>query len=196
MLVELLAVIACLTVILGVSMMLLFQTFEYQIRHNERTDQNRIANRLIEQFRIDVRGISSEPQIAPEENVFIQWNLPQDQIIRYELHEGKFPENCVVVRSLYVLKDGEREILATERYQLPDHTQLRFVKGENEFQGLTALCFWIGVAEAASLDVSQLDPFTRTIAPASPDVPVSRLPSIDPKYAANWRTVIVRSAQN
>lgn len=193
---ELLAVMACLAVMMSVSTTLFFQAFEFQIRHDERAHQTQSVNRLIEQFRSDARVCVQKKgtvQIAPEENVLFQWTVPESeheiQTIRYERRNGEFPQQSEVIRSVDVSKNGEQERLATEKYRLPDHATLRFFTGSGEFQGLAAMSLWTNVSGTAPPSDSQFNPFARTMTEST----TGRLPEVDPKFAGNWRTVIVHT---
>ncbi len=178
-LVELIAVMGCLSVIFGIAMMLFFNAFDFQLRYEEQSLQVRSTDRLVEQFQDDTRSFG-KPVCMPTENVLLRWTAG-DRTIEYVLTPGAFPEKKNVVR--YV-KQGETTV-QTETFALPDDSHVAFVQGQGEFADFLAMSLWTDVPNQPQVRLDALDPFRRT-------VPESLEKRLDPRFAGNWRTVLVQ----
>ena len=179
-LIELIAVLAGLIVVMGISMGLLFAMFDFQQRYGEQSTQLRSANMFFTQFRNDARIASGKPVLSPDSSFLIEWPTGTGKI-RYRVISGEFPEKRHVVREVW---DAEK-ITGTETYQLPDYAVLWPVEGKNDHTGLIALNLWEHRSRTAPPDIARLDPFTRTLSGSQEN----------PNDAAYWRTIIVRSTQ-
>ena len=180
-LVELLVVMAILTVVMGTSVTLMFTMFDFQQRYAEQSEQLRSTNRFVEQFRQDAR-LRYTPQLAPNDETILQWDGETSKIT-YSLVPGEFPEKRDIVRHV---RQGD-ELIATETYHLPDFAELRFVMGQDANAGLLALSILEQPPLGNVIPPEKLDPFSRTLLDPQPD-------SLDPNAAVHWRSVIVRFA--
>ena len=180
-LVELLVVMAILSVVMGVSVTLMFMMFDFQQRYTEQSGQIQSTNRFIEQFRADAR-LHYAPLIASDDETILQWNAGNNKIT-YAPVPGEFPEKRDVVRRVW---QGDK-LTGTEIYHLPDDATLRFVLGQDANAGLLALSLWEQPPHGNAIPPEKLDPLTRTVVDLSPESP-------DPNFAGNWRTIIVRFA--
>jgi len=175
---ELLAVMAALSVVMGISVVLLLQAFDFQRTNDLYAEGNRAASRLIADFRSDVRTYG-KPEISADGDALLCWNTGTETI-DYATQPGAFPDQLIVVRTV---RKGES--VSQETYRLPDRTVLWFVEGNHANAGLVALSLWTTPTGAKTLtpnDMSDMNPFDRTL-PQS---------DIAPKYAGNWRTIVVR----
>ena len=182
-LIELVVVMACVSLIFGVAMVLFFKGFAFQRQYSEQAAIARSTDRFIEQFRSDARTFG-RPDCRPEENVLLRWT-DGDRQIGYELAAGSFPEKRNVIR---LEKQGET-VLATETFALPDDSRLTFVEGAGEFAGVLALSLWADLPGVGDVNLDELDPFGR-------DIPESLQNRLDPRFAGNWRTVLVRKGNS
>ena len=182
-LVELLVVMAILSVVMGISVTLMFMMFDFQQRHTEQSAQTQSTNRFIEQFREDAR-LRYVPLLAPNDETILQWGNG-DNKITYSLVPGKFPEKQDIIRRVW---QGDT-LTATEIYHLPDHAALRFVSGQDTNAGLLALSLVEQPPLGNVIALETLDPFTRTPVDPQPNSP-------DPNTTGHWRTVIVRVDQS
>lgn len=178
-LVELLVVMAVMTVVMGISVTLIFAMFDFQQRQTEQSAQIDSTNRFVTQFRSDARW-NDVPVIAPNDETLLQWG-DQTGKITYSLKPGSFPEKSDVVRRVW--RNGE--IVNTETYHLPDHAALRFTVGTGENADRIAMSLWEQPPYTTVIDPEELDPFTRTL--TGPQAA-----EFDPNTDGNWRTVIVR----
>ena len=176
---ELIVVMACFSVIFGVAVGLFFTAFDFQLRYAEQTLTAQSTDRLAEQFRRDART-PGQAVCGPEENVLLRWT-DGDRRIEYELAAGRFPEKKNVIRNE---KQGAA-VLNTETFALPDDSRLKFVPGEGEFAGFLAMSLWTDPPGIRDVNIDELDPFRRV-------VPQSLKNRVDPGYAGNWRTVLVK----
>jgi len=178
-LIELIAVMAVLAVVLGFSVMMFVRLFEFQQSNDEYADGVRGADRFITDFRYDVHTFG-QPKLLSGGGA-IRWDT-EPEVIEYTTVPGEFPDQVSVVRTVY--KDGRQTHY--EAYRLPDRSELRFVEGENtSYSGLVALSLWTTPRGIETPDITELNPFDRTI-------PKNLEERIDPKFAGNWRTIIVR----
>ncbi len=179
-LVELIAVLAGLVIIMGVSMGLLFAMLDFQQRYDEQSEQLRSVNMFFAQFRDDARDASAEPVLVSDASFLIEWPTEAGKI-RYKIVPGEFPEQQNVVREVW---NGEK-ITGTETYKLPDYAVLWPVEGKDDNAGLIALNLWEHRPHTEAPDTSQLDPFART-----------RIDSPEnPNDFGYWHTIIVRTPQ-
>ena len=178
-LVELLIVMAILSTVMGISMTLMFEMFDFQQRYAEQSSQIQSTNRFIEQFRADAR-LHYTPSIEPNAETILQWSGGDDKIT-YSLVQGKFPEKRDLIRNVW----QRDKLTATEVFHLTDHAVLRFVAGQDADAGLLALSLWEQPPHTTVISPEELDPFTRTM----------KLPE-NSNVAINWRTAIVRIASS
>ena len=178
-LVELIAVIAVLAVVLGFTVVMFAQLFDFQQNNSEYSDGVRVADRLVADFRNDVRTYG-KPEILSEGDVLLRWTT-ETETIEYASEAGEFPGQLNVVRT--VRQEGRQN--HNETYRLPERSAVRFVDGKDNDAGLVALSLWITPKGTETPNLDELNPFDRTI-------PQSLEQRIDPKYAGNWRTIIVR----
>lgn len=192
-LIELVAVMACMVIVGSIAMVFLFQAFDFQQRNEEHVLTRDGASRLLADFRKDVHrygkpGISQTVPGTPEKDrLLLQWN-DGDTLVVYLWEDGEFPGRRRICRE--VRRDGEITIF--EGYILPDNAVLWCVEGRDAHAGLVALSLWVppvGLPDSALTadDVEKIDPLTRTF-------PENLTREIDPVYAANWRTAVVRYA--
>jgi type II secretory pathway pseudopilin PulG len=174
-LVELIAVMATLFAVMGVSVVLLVKAFDFQQTNTEYADGVRVADRLIAEFRNDVH-VYGKPEIPNDGKTLIRW-MSDTVTLEYAMEPGIFPDQQSVVRSLQ--KDGQT---FRETYHLPEKTTVWCVMGKDGNDGLVALSLWTTPQGTELPPLDTLNPFDRTM-------PESK---IDPKYAGNWRTIIAR----
>lgn len=182
-LVELVAVLGCLTIITGVAIVLLFQMFDMQSQCEERSDWTRSTNRFTDVFRRDVHELGKpELQSDPDEKneILLRWQS-KNSVVEYELHKGEYAGQQIVRR----IEKTDKEIRRTEDYRLPDRSDIRFFEGKDKHSGLVALSLW---KHAPGMDIpktGEMNPFERTLAKsfASQD---------ETGYAGIWRTVLAR----
>jgi len=176
---ELIVVMACLSVIFAAAMALFFTAFDFQLRYAEQTAAALSTDRLVEQFRKDARRLG-QAVCEPTETVLLRWT-DGDRQVEYELAPGPFPEKKIVIRNE---KQGAI-VLSTEKFTQPDDSRLKFVKGEGEFAGFLALSLWSDPLGIRDVNTDELDPFRRTVGESLKN-------RLDPGYAGNWRTVLVK----
>jgi len=177
-LIELIGVIALLAVVLGTTVVLLAQLFDYQQKQDEYALGIRATNRLVADFRNDVRAYG-KPEILSEGDVLLRWTT-ETETIEYASEPGEFPGQLNVRRAVRQEERNRYEI-----YRLPERTAIRFVDGRNDDAGLVALSLWTVPQGTEMPNLAELNPFDRTL-------PESLEQRINPKTAANWRTIIVR----
>ena len=175
---ELIAVMATLFAVMGISVVLLIQAFDFQQKNGEYSDKVRDADRLVVDFRGDVHSYG-KPEI-PTNGTLLRWET-ETVTLEYVIEPGKFPDQQIVVRTLQ--KEGRKH---TETYRLPDKTTVWCLDGTDGDAGLVALSLWTTVPGTKMPPLETLNPFDRTIQEKS---------HIDPKYAGNWRTIIARYSQ-
>ena len=175
---ELVAVMAALAVVMGVSVVLLVQAFDFQRMSAEYSESIRTSNRLIADFRSDVRT-HGKPEIPADGNTLLRWKT-ETETIDYVVEPGEFPDQQNIART--VQKDDR---VFRENYHLPDRTTVWCVEGKDTDTGLVALSLWTTTQGTEVPNPSELNPFDRTL-------PKTLEQRIDPKYAGNWRTIVVR----
>ena len=183
-LIELITVMAVLSVIMGVTAVMLVQLFDFQQNTGEHADKVRAADCFVAVFRSDVHTYG-KPDIFSEGNVLLRWTT-ETETIEYTAQTGEFPDQRNIVRTVR----KEEQTHRAESYRLPDRTMVRFVDGTGNDAGLVALSLWTApqgtpVPHHAVPNLDALNPFDRTI-------PKNLEEQIDPKYAGNWRTIIAR----
>ncbi|MCL2710755.1 MAG: prepilin-type N-terminal cleavage/methylation domain-containing protein [Planctomycetaceae bacterium] len=177
-LIELITVMAVMSVVMGVSVVLLVQLFDFQRNTDEYADRSRAVDHLTVVFRNDVRTYG-KPEILTDGTALLRWTT-ETETIEYTAQPGEFPEQLNVVRTEQ--KEGENRF---ETYHLPDRTTFRFVEGKDDDTGLIALSLWIAPLGTEMPNLDELNPFDRTI-------PKDIEERVNPKYAGNWRTIIAR----
>jgi len=177
-LIELITVMAVMFAVIGITVVMFVQLFDYQRNHDEYSERMRTANRFVADFRSDVRTYG-KPEILSD-GTLLRWTT-ETATIEYTVQPGEFPNQLNVVRT--VRKEGEQN--RYETYHLPDRSTLRFVDGTDNDAGLIALSLWIAPKSTETPNLDELNPFDRTI----PEFLELRT---DPRYASNWRTIIVR----
>jgi prepilin-type N-terminal cleavage/methylation domain-containing protein len=177
-LIELITVMAVLSVIMGVTAVMLVQLFDFQQNTGEHADKIRAADRFVAIFRSDVHTYG-KPDIFSEGNVLLRWTT-ETEIIEYTAQPGEFPDQLNIVRTVQK-EEGKHN----ETYRLPDRTMLRFTEGKDADAGLIALSLWTAPQGTGTLNHAELNPFDRTI-------PKTLENQINPKFAGNWRTIVVR----
>ena len=178
-LIELIAVVAVLAVVLGFTVVMFAQLFDFQQNNSEYSDGIRATDRLVADFRNDVRTYG-KPEILSKGSALLRWET-STETIEYTSESGEFPGQQNIVRTV---RQGEQQS-GYEKYRLPERSALRFVEGKDNDAGLVALSLWITPKGTETPSLDELNPFDRTI-------PQSLELRIDPKYAGNWRTIIVR----
>ena len=177
-LIELITVMAVMSAVVGISGVLLVQLFEFQQHTGEHADTVRSVDRFVAIFREDVHTYG-KPDILSEGNVLLRWTT-ETETIEYTAQPGEHPNQLNIVRTVQK-EEGNRN----ETYRLPDRTTLRFCEGKDADAGLVALSLWTSPQGTDVPNLDELNPFDRTLPKTLED-------QIDPKYAGNWRTIIVR----
>ena len=183
-LVELTTVMATTAIVMGITVVLLVQLFDFQQNNNEYAERTRTVDRLAADFREDVRTYG-KPEIPSDGNTLIRWTT-EAVTIDYTTQAGEFPGQLNVIRTMY--KDGQKD--RYETYRLPDRTALCFADGKNDDAGLVALSLWT-VPQGTTMpnldepNLGELNPFDRTL-------PKSLEQRMSPKYAGHWHTIIAR----
>ena len=177
-LIELITVMAVMAVVLGVSVVMLVQMFDFQLNTGEYATKMRSANRFTANFLVDVRTYG-KPEVPADGDVLLRWKT-ETETIEYTAQPGEFPDQLNVVRT--VQKEGENRL---ETYHLPDRSALRFIDGKDDDAGLIALSLWTAPQGTKMPNLDELNPFDRTI-------PKVLEEQVNPKYAGNWRTIIAR----
>ena len=185
---ELLAVMAALSVVMGVSVVLLLQAFDFQRTNDLYAEGNRAASRLVADFRSDVRTYG-KPESLTDGEALLRWNTGTETI-EYVTQPGEFADQRTVVRTV-----RKGETMFRETYRLPDRTLIWCVEGNDADAGLIALSLWTtptgakpptaGPPTAGPPNLNDLNPFDRTL-------PKSH---VTPKYAGNWRTIVARYSE-
>ena len=178
-LVELVAVMAALSIVMGIAVVLLIQVFDFKRSHFEYSDGRRTVNRLATDFRSDVHTYG-KPEILMDNTVLLRWKT-ETAIVDYTLEPGRFSGQQNIIR-LIQKRGSENQY---ETYRLPDRTTLYFTEGKDTDAGLVALSLWTTPLGTDKPKLDDLNPFDRTL-------PKSLEQRIDPKYAGNWRTIIAR----
>jgi len=178
-LVELIAVMATTAIVMGITVVLLIQLFDFQQNNSEYAAQTHAVNRLVAAFRDDVHAYG-KPKILSEGNTLLRLTIG-NEIVDYTVQPGEFPGQLDIIRT--VQTDGQIE--RRETYRLPDRSALRFVDGKDADAGLVALSLWTAPQGTEVPNLNELNPFDRTL-------PKSLEQRADPKYAGHWRTIIAR----
>jgi len=188
-LIELIAVMATVSVVMGIAAVMLVQLFDYRQNLAEYSERMRDVNRFVAKFRNDVRTYG-KPEILTDGDTLLRWTTGTETI-KYTAQPGEFPDQWSVVRT--VQNEGTNN--HSETYRLPDRTTARFAEGTGNDAGLIALSLWTApqgttvlnhtVPNLTEPNLTELNPFDRTL-------PQTLEQQIDPKYAGNWRTIIVR----
>ena len=178
-LIELIAVMAVMAVVLGFAVVLLVKLLDFQRNNDEYSNGVLALDRFVTDFRSDVQTYG-KPELLSEGDTLLRWHTEMN-IIFYTAEPGGFSDQKTIVRSVY--KDGTK--IDTETYRLPERTALHFADGEGTDVGLIALSLWTAPQGTEVPKLAELNPFDRTI-------PKSLEQRVDPKYAGNWRTIVVR----
>ena len=178
-LVELIAVMAVMVLVMGISVLLLVQVFDFQRNHYEYSDGVRTVDRFIADFRNDVRTYG-KPEILADGEVLLRWKT-ESVTVDYIREPGSFPEQQNIARTVH---NGGQQTLY-ERYSLPDRMALHITEGSGNDAGLIALSLWTAPQGTEVPELAELNPFDRTMLKSLEQ-------RIDPKYASNWRTIIAR----
>ena len=177
-LIELITVMAAVSVVMGVTAVMLVKLFDYQQNHGEYSDQRRAVDRFVAGFRNDVRTYG-KPEIVTDGITLLRWTT-ETETIEYTAQPSEFPDQLNIVRTVQK-EEGKHN----ETYRLPDRTMLRFAEGKDADAGLIALSLWTAPQGTGTLNHAELNPFDRTIPKTLED-------QMNPKYAGNWRTIIAR----
>ena len=169
---------AVMAIVMGVTVVLLVQLFDFQQNSGEYADRSRAVDHLTVVFRNDVRTYG-KPEIPTDGTALLRWTTEMETV-EYTAEPGEFPEQLRVVRKMQ--KEGETRF---ETYHLPDRTTFRFVEGKDDDAGLIALSLWIAPLGTEIPNLDELNPFDRTM-------PKTLEGQVNPKYAGNWRTIIAR----
>ena len=178
-LVELIAVMAALSVVMGVSVVMLIQVFDFQRSNDEYSEGRRTVDRLIADFRSDVHTYG-KPEILTEGTVLLRWKTDAE-MVEYTSEPGEFPGQQNIVRTVR----KEEQTNRYEMYRLPDRTALHFAEGKDSDVRFVALSLWTAPQGTEMPKLDELNPFDRTL-------PKTFEQRINPKYAGNWRTIIAR----
>ncbi|MDR0328134.1 MAG: type II secretion system GspH family protein [Planctomycetaceae bacterium] len=182
-LVELIVVLTALFAVMGVSVVLLVQTINFQRTNSAYLDGVRVLDRLVVDFRNDVHAYG-KPVIPNDGNTLLQWK--SDTVsLDYIVKEGRFADEQQIVRTLK--KDGETIL---ETYRLPEKTTVWCVNGADSDAGLVALSLWTIPLGTKMPPQAELNPFDRTLS-----TPETLESNMVPRYAGNWRTIIARYNQ-
>lgn len=133
--VELIAVMGCLSVILGIAIVLLYQMFDLQIKSEEVSRWTRSTNRFVDVFRNDVHRFG-KPAITQDAAVFLSWTM-EGASVEYRLFSGQFPGQEFVQRV-----ESLHGVQRKENYRLPDYSLLHYTEGTDKYAGLAALSLW------------------------------------------------------
>ena len=174
-LIELLAVMVAMFTVMGISVALLIQTFDFRRNYDEYSDGVRAVDRFVADFRNDVH-VCGKPEI-PGGDTLLRWNSATETV-DYVTESDLFPDRQTIVRT--VRKDGKK--IRGEVYRLPRRMTLWFTDGKNADAGLVALSLWTTPPGTEPPQPDETNPFDRTL---STQRTVSR-------YAGNWRTIIAR----
>jgi prepilin-type N-terminal cleavage/methylation domain-containing protein len=174
-LVELLAVMVAMFIVMGTSVVLLMQAFDFQRTNDQYADGMHVIDRFVVDFRNDIHAYG-KPEIPTDGSTLLRWKT-ETETVDYVSQPSMFPDQQTIVRT--VRKDGQK---FGETYRLPERTTLWFTDGKDADAGLVALSLWTTPTGTETPKPSDLNPFDRTL-PKS---------NVDPKYAGNWRTIIAR----
>jgi type II secretory pathway pseudopilin PulG len=178
-LVELVAVLGCLSVTLGVAVVLLYQMFDLQIKSKEISEWTRSTNRFVEMFRSDVRRFGKPEIPVNAEQTLLRWQT-DSTTVTYELRHGEFPGQQSIHRVEQI--ENRRQL---ENYRLSDDSQIRFILGTEKHEGLVALSLWMRTSKMSVPQVDAMNPFDRTFT-----IPAD---STDVSFEGIWRTLLARS---
>jgi len=169
-LIELIAVVALMAIIMGTAVVLIAQLFDYQRNNAEYADSIRAVNRLVADFRSDVRT-HGKPEILTDDDTLLRWTT-NVLTVEYRTEPGEFPDQQKIIRT--VRQEGESN--RYETYRLPERSALRFVEGMESDAGLVAMSLWVGTPVGDVPNIDELNPFDRTTK----------------SCAHHWRTIVVR----
>ena len=172
---ELVVVMAVLFAVMGVSVVMLMQAFDFQQSNDQHAEGMRSIDRLVLDFRNDIHTYG-KPEIPTDSSTLFQWKT-ETATVEYVVAPGTFPDQRIVVRTLQ-----EDEQLFRETYRLPDRTTVWGVSGTETEAGLVALSLWTAPPGTEAPLPETLNPFDRTMPKLQ----------VDPKYAGNWRTIIAK----
>ena len=172
---ELVAVMAVMFAVMGVSVVMLMQAFDFQQTSDQHAEGMRTVDRLVIDFRNDVHAYG-KPEIPSDSPVLFRWNT-ESATLEYIIVPGTFSDQKIVVRTLHTDGDEFRET-----YRLPDRTTVWGEVGTETAAGLIALSLWTAPPGTEPPLPETLNPFDRTMPKLQ----------VEPKYAGNWRTIIAR----
>lgn len=184
-LIELIAVMGCLSIIIGVAVVLLFQMFDLQVRREEQSVEMRSVNRFVDVFRSDVHELGKPETVAEStenEAVLLRWKT-DISTVEYEWNEGEFPGRRFVRRT----EKTDEKKRQTENYRLPDHSILQFVEGKDRYAGLIALSLWRQTPGGDIPETEKMNPFERVVSASRGEAA-----HVDAPYVGVWRTVLAR----
>ena len=185
-LIELIVVMATLSVIMGIAVVLLARLIGFQQNYSGYVEGTRAADRFVADFRSDVRTYGKPEILTDGGGTLLRW-ATETETIEYTTQPGKFPEELHVVRT--VQKEGQQHHYET--YRLPDRAALHFADGVGNNAGLIALSLWIAPQGTETPNLERLDPFDRTVRNSSEQQVAFKHPN-PLKYASHWRTIIAR----
>lgn len=178
-LIETVLVFAAETFVIGLGVGVLFLVTETRIKESRGDSVRLAASRLADQFRTDLHAATQ----TSLENNSLRLTLPNNEEIVYSVEPAELPQQPILRRN----KNQDNNKIATETYTLPDHSVAWFVQDKNS--GLVAFNIWVQPVDRRDQillpmpDKENLNPFTHEIADKNKI-------GIDPRYAANWRTII------
>ena len=185
-LVETVFVFSAETVVIGLCVGILLLVFQTHTKEGRGDPARWAAPRLAEQFRADVRAAED----VNLDGAVLTLTFPDDKEITYTIVLEDSPE--ATTRRKCELKREERnenEKPSREIYALPEDSEAWFEQGTGRYDGLMALHIWTKPVDHAGTEVAampakeNLNGFTREITGTS---------AVDPKFAANWRTIVAR----
>jgi len=172
---ELIAVIAVLFAVMGVSVVMLLQAFDFQQANDRHAEGMRTVDRLVIDFRTDVHTYG-KPEIPTNSATLFLWKT-ESATVEYVVAPGTFPDQVIIIRTHEV-----DALLFRETYRLPDRTTVWSAMGTESYAGLVALSLWTSPPGTEPPLPETLNPFDRTMSQSQ----------VEPKYAGNWRTIIAR----
>jgi type II secretory pathway pseudopilin PulG len=183
-LIETIIVFAAETFVIGLGVGVLFMVTETRIKEYRGDSVRSSLSRLSEQFRTDLHTATT----SQLENNSLRLTFPNEEELVYSIEHAEFPEQSILRRNKI---HGDKKI-ATETFTLPDHSVAWFVFDKDA--GLIALNIWTQPVDRRGQILvtipkkEDLNPFTREITGKDKI-------GIDPRYAGNWRTIIVKINQ-
>ena len=119
------------------------------------------------------------PSTPTEERVLARWKTTQGTLFYY-IAQSEF--SMITVERLLIRNEKES---VRESFSVSDLTRIDFYRGTESNAGLFAISLWRSPMPMFALKAEDLNPFTGTISE-------SLAKRIDPKMAANWKTIVVR----